>query len=167
MTFLGKFAHIFRSPFFYYSSIPVPFDDWELWWFEHSVSYLQVACHQGVLKTFVPEYLLFSWPWIPPLARIQSQCLPLRGWCTLTMTFIGNFAHIYSSPLYLTTAQSECLMAIESYDGLNTLWHSYGFACQQRVLKFFYCPDYEQNNQKLHFDGKLITQDLKTLWTNI
>ena len=23
------------------------------------------------------------------------------------------------------------------------------------------------NNQKLYFDGKLITQDLKTLWTNI
>ena len=86
----------------------------------------------------------FSWFWPSPL----------RGWSTLTMTFIGNFAHIYSSPLYLATAQSQCLMTIESYDGLNTLWHSYGFACQQRVLKMFYCPDYEQNNQKLHFDGK-------------
>ena len=27
--------------------------------------------------------------------------------------------------------------------------------------------DYEENNQKVHFDGKLITHCLKTLWTNI
>ena len=46
---------------------------------------------------------------------------------------------IYSSPFHLATTQSQCLVVIGRDGGLNTLCHSYGFACQQRVLKTFIC----------------------------
>ena len=41
---------------------------------------------------------------------------------------------IYGSPFHLATAQSLWLIGRDG--GLSTLCHSYGFACQQRVLKF-------------------------------
>ena len=44
-----------------------------------------------------------------------------------------------SLTFYPATAQCRCLMAIERDGGLSTLRHSFGFACQQRVLKTF--PD--------------------------
>ena len=44
-----------------------------------------------------------------------------------------------SLTFYPATDQCWCLMAIERDGGLSTLRHSFGFACQQRVLKTF--PD--------------------------
>ena len=50
--------------------------------------------------------------------------------------------YIYSSPFYLATAHSHCLIIIRRDGGLSTLCHSCGFSCQQRVLKTFLDPDY-------------------------
>ena len=47
-----------------------------------------------------------------------------------------NF-HIYSSPFYLATTQSQCLLVIGKDYGLNTFYHSWELACQQRLLKTF------------------------------
>ena len=52
---------------------------------------------------------------------------PLRGWGSLTMTFLVKL-DIYSSPFHLATAQSQCLMVIGKDGSLSTLCHSCGFA---------------------------------------
>ena len=45
-------------------------------------------------------------------------------------------------PFSLDTAQSQCRMVTRKDSGLNTLCHSYGFACQQRLLKTFPNPSH-------------------------
>ena len=51
------------------------------------------------------------------------------------------------------------------------LWNSLPIECFPLTYDFSGFKSrinrHEKNNQKLHFDGKLIMQDLKTLWTNI
>ena len=47
-----------------------------------------------------------------------------------------------SSPFYLASAQFQCLLAIGKGDGLITLCHGCGLACQQRVLKAYPGPGY-------------------------
>ena len=50
--------------------------------------------------------------------------------------------HMYGSPYYLVTPQSQCFVAIERDCGLSPLCHNSRFACQQRVLKTFPGPGY-------------------------
>ena len=50
--------------------------------------------------------------------------------------------HIGSSPFHLATAQSQCLMVTERDGGLSSLYYSWGFACQQRVLKTLFGGGY-------------------------
>ena len=50
--------------------------------------------------------------------------------------FLVNF-HVYGSPLYPATAQPQWLMTIWRDSGLRTLFHSWEFGGQQRVLKTF------------------------------
>ena len=59
----------------------------ERWWFQHSVSQLQVCLSKEGAENV-------SWPWLPPL----------RGWGGLNMPFTGKF--IYSLPFHLATAHS-------------------------------------------------------------
>ena len=124
MAFLGKFVYIQIISLSCYSSISVPYGDWEGWWFEHSVSQLQVCLSaEGVKNVFSP-------------------CLfPLRGWGSLAMAFFGKFGHIQLTILY-TTAQSQYLMVIGRNIALNTVCQSCRFSCQQKVLKTFSGPDY-------------------------
>ena len=57
------------------------------------------------------------------------------GWHSPTMVaFTGKFLSIYFT-----------LQLIGRDGGLSTLCHSYGFACQQRVLKTFPDPDYNHS----------------------
>ena len=50
----------------------------EGWWFEHSMSWLQVCLSAEGAKNI-------SWPWL----------YPLRGWGSLTIAFTGKFVYIY------------------------------------------------------------------------
>ena len=52
--------------------------DREGWWFEHSVSWLQVCLSAEGAKNV-------SWPWLSPL----------RGWGSPTMSLTGKFVYIY------------------------------------------------------------------------
>ena len=57
-----------------------PFDlrvDWEGWWFEHSMSYLQVCLSAEGAKNV-------SWPWLSPL----------RGWGSVTKALPGKFVYM-------------------------------------------------------------------------
>ena len=56
-------------------------------------------------------------------------------WVSLTMAFTFTISSCYSSILLN-------LGLIGRDDGLSTLCHSCGFACQQRVLKTFPGPGY-------------------------
>ena len=83
-----------------------------------------IACQQGVLKTFPGPGILHSedgvvWLW----------------------HFLVNL-HIYGSPFYPAVAQSQCLMTNGRDSDLSTLFHSWRFACQQRLLKIFPGPGY-------------------------
>ena len=121
--FIHKFGYIYPTILSCYSSISVPYGDWEGQWFECSVSWLQVCLSvEGAKNVF--------WIWLSPF----------RGWSSLIMTFLGKFG--YSSLFYLVTAQSQCLMGIGRDRGLSTLCHSCGFSCQQRVLKTFPGPGF-------------------------
>ena len=78
----------------------------EGWWFEHSMSQLQVCLSAEGAKNV-------SWPWLSPLRR----------WGNLTMAFTGKFVHMahhsfcYGSiPLALGLAGRD--------GGLSTLCHS-------------------------------------------
>ena len=82
------------------------------------------ACQKRVLKTF------------PGPGYLRSEDGIVWLW-----HFLVNL-HIYGSPFYLATTQSQYLMAIGKDGGLSTLCHSCGFACQQRVLKTFPGPGY-------------------------
>ena len=82
------------------------------------------VCWQKVLKTF------------PSPACLLSEDGIVRQW-----NFLLNL-HIYSSPFYLATAQSQCLMEIERDGSLSTKCHSCVFACQQKMLKTFPGPGY-------------------------
>ena len=94
---------------------------------------LSTLCHncgfagqQSVLKTFPgPEYLCSK-----------------DGVVWLWYFSVNLDMHIYGSTLYPATAQSQCLVAIGRDGSLNTLCHSWGFACQGRVLKMFPGPGY-------------------------
>ena len=120
MTFLGRCKYIQLTISSCYSSIPVPYGEWEEWWFEHSVSQMRVALSAKGAKNV-------SWPWLSPL----------QGWGSLTRSFLGKFRSTYSSPFHLATIQSQCLMMIAGGGGLSTLYHSCRLACQQGVLKYF------------------------------
>ena len=54
--------------------------DREGWWFEHSVSWLQVCLSTEDAKNV-------SWPWLSPL----------RGWGSLTVAFTGKFEYILAT----------------------------------------------------------------------
>ena len=54
--------------------------DREGWWFEHSVSWLQVCLSAEDAKNV-------SWPWLSPP----------RGWGSLTVAFTGKFEYILAT----------------------------------------------------------------------
>ena len=56
---------------------------------------------------------------------------------------------ISSSPFHLATAQSQCLMATGMDSGSTTLCHSWGFACQQRLLKTFPGPGHLHSKDRV------------------
>ena len=85
---------------------------------------LFIACQQRVIKTFTgPGYFC-------------SEDGVVWLWHDMVNL------HIYSSPFYLATAQSQYPLLIRRDGGLSTLCLSYWFACQQRVLKTFLGPGY-------------------------
>ena len=85
---------------------------------------LFIACQQRVIKTFTgPGYFC-------------SEDGVVWLWHDMVNL------HIYSSPFYLATAQSQYALLIRRDGGLSTLCLSYWFACQQRVLKTFLGPGY-------------------------
>ena len=59
--------------------------DRERWWFEHSMSNLQVCLSAEGAKNV-------SWPWLSPL----------QGRGSLTMAFTGKFVYVYIPPCHLT-----------------------------------------------------------------
>ena len=74
------------------------------------------ACQQRVLKTIPgPGYLCFK-------DGVVSLCYSLVKWLTISSCY---------------GCISLKLGLIKTDGGLSTLCHSYGFACQKRVLKTF------------------------------
>ena len=82
------------------------------------------ACQQRVLKTFPDPGYLYSEDWV---VWLWHPLLNLYIWLTISSC--------YGSILL-------ALAMIGRDGGLNTLYHSCGFACQQRVLKTFPGPGY-------------------------
>ena len=80
----------------------------------------RLACQQRVLKTFPGPGYLCS----------KDGVVWLRHFLV--------YLHIYGSPFYSPTTQSQCLMTIARDNGLSILYHSCSFAFQQRVLKCQY-----------------------------
>ena len=108
----------------WYVSKPMHYGDWEEWWCEHSMSFLQVFLSVEGAKNV-------SWPWISPL-----------------QAFFGKF-NIYGQPFSLATTQSHCFMGIGMDGGLSALCHSCGFACQERVLNTFLDPGYLRSKDRV------------------
>ena len=122
MTSTGKFvqrAHHFillrLNPF------GLMFDS-DRWWVEHSMSYLRFCLSAEGLKTF------------PGIGYFQSEDGVVWLWHPLANLYIRlTLSSCYDSiPL--------ALGLIGRGDVLNTLCHSGGFACQERMLKTFSGP---------------------------
>ena len=97
----------------------------EGWWFEHSMSWLQVCLSAEGAKNV-------SWPWRSPL----------RGWGSLTMAVTGKSVYIWLAISSCSGSIPLTLGLIGRDGGLSTLCHSCRFACQQWALKAFPGPGY-------------------------
>ena len=74
--------------------------DWDKWWLEQSVSKLQVCLSAEGAKSV-------SWPWLSPL----------RGWVSLTMTFLDKFGYtLFSLGMVITV-----FLSIEEMDSVLSL----------------------------------------------
>ena len=90
------------------------------------------ACQQGVRKTFsgtgylhIEDWVVWLWH---PLLNLYVWLIISSCYCSITLA----------------------LVLIVRNGGLSTLFHSDGFACQQRVLKTFPGPGY------LHFENGVV-----------
>ena len=97
----------------------MPYGHWERWRLSTLCYICGFTCHERVLKTFSGLYYF----------RSEDDV------CWLCH-FLVNL-HIYGSPYYPATAQSQCLMVIWRDSGLSSSCNSYRLVCQQRVTKMF------------------------------
>lgn len=122
MVFLGKLAYTQVTILYCCGSILVPYGDLEEQWFDYYVSQLRICLSAERAQSL-------SQPWVSPLRESDS----------MTMIFLVNL-HMFSSPIYTTTARSHYLMTIARNGSLITLCLSCGFAGQWRILKIFPGP---------------------------
>ena len=134
MAFTGKLAYMWLTISSCYGSITLPLGlmgrDTGLSTLCHSCRF---ACQQKVK-------INVSLPWR----------FALRGWGSLTMAFTDKFLYMGLTILSCYGSILPALGLIGRNGDLSTLYHSCGFACQQRVQKTFSGPGY------LHSDDGVV-----------